>query len=97
MQKWLVLLGFIVAGTTPGMTEPRDDAMAAMLRCTGIGETQARLACYDSAVMRVRSALAAPVAAPPSAYVPATPVVRATVPPPAPPPRAARKSGLVGL
>ena len=34
------------------MADPRDDALSAMLRCSGISDKAQRLACYDSAVVR---------------------------------------------
>ena len=46
--------------------DPRDDALSAMLRCSGIGDKAQRLACYDSAVVRVPGALHT-AAAPPVA------------------------------
>ena len=46
--------------------QSRSDAMAAVLRCTGITDSAARLACYDKAAGQTRAALAKPeVVAPP--------------------------------
>lgn len=68
--------------------DPRDDALSAMLRCSGMGDKQQRLACYDSGVLRVQGALRAPAYAsppvPPVAAAPlaAAPVIMASAPPP---------------
>ena len=78
-------LGFIgltvLLVATGAEADPRDDALSAMLRCSGMGDKAQRLVCYDSAVVRVPGALNAPrapvVVAPPplaSAEAPA-PVV----------------------
>jgi hypothetical protein len=76
MRKWPVLLGLMLAASMPALADPRDDALAAMLRCTGISETQARLACYDSAVTQVRGTMAAPIVPVPPAPAPVTRTAR---------------------
>jgi len=92
----LALLG--LAAVTPVQADPRDDAMAAVNRCTGIPDAKSRLACYDSAVMGVRGAMLAPAPAAPAqpsypppvpqhSFTPAGPAAQAAIPPPAPPPR----------
>jgi hypothetical protein len=53
---------------TAASADPRDDALSAMLRCSGTSDKAQRLACYDSALVRVPGALNTPapqVAAPP--------------------------------
>ena len=77
-------LGFaglvLLMATTAAEADPRDEALSAMLRCSGTGDKAQRLACYDSAVVRVPGALNAPApqasAAPPPVATPA-PVRRA--------------------
>jgi hypothetical protein len=71
-------LGFIgltllLAGTA-AQADPRDEALSAVLRCSGMSDKAQRLVCYDSAVVRVPGALNAPVAPPPVAS--AAPPVR---------------------
>jgi hypothetical protein len=46
--------------TTAAHADPRDEALSAMLRCSGTSDKAQRLACYDSAVVRVPGALNAP-------------------------------------
>jgi hypothetical protein len=55
--------------------DPRDDALSAMLRCSGMGDKAQRLVCYDSAVVRVPGALNAPAAPPQVASASAPPPV----------------------
>ena len=51
--------------------QSRSDAMSAVLRCTGIVDNTARLACYDKAAGQTRAALATPeiVASPPASHL----------------------------
>ena len=58
----LLLLAALSCGAA---AQSRSDAMAAVLRCTGITDNTARLACYDKAAGQTRAALAKPEAAPP--------------------------------
>ncbi len=61
--------------------DPREEALSAMLRCSGIGDRSQRLACYDSAVVRAPDALRpAPVQAAP--YQAPMVAGSAAVPPP---------------
>lgn len=60
--------------------DPRDDALSAMLRCSGISDRAQRLACYDSAVGRAPGALNTSNAMPAAPL----PVSASAVPPPAP-------------
>ena len=59
-------LGFIgltvVLAATGAKADPRDDALSAVLRCSGMSDKAQRLVCYDSAVVRVPGALNAPPA-----------------------------------
>jgi len=75
MKKSLIFAG-LLALPAVAQADPRDDALLAMLRCSGLGDKQQRLACYDSGVLRVQGALRAPVYAPP-AYAPSGPPVAA--------------------
>ena len=80
MRKWgLAILG-IGLSTLPAAADPRDDAVSAVLRCTGIANVQARLVCYDGAALQLRSVVGSPL------------VAAAPMPPPAPP-RVSRRSG----
>ena len=95
---WLILS---LAAIAPASADPREDAMSAMIRCTGVAEAPSRLACYDSAVGRVRGVMVAPAPQVPPAqpgypppppqhsFSPAPP--QAAIPPPAPPPRRTKK------
>ncbi|HEX4027766.1 MAG TPA: hypothetical protein VHX18_09105 [Rhizomicrobium sp.] len=71
--------------------DPRDDALSAMLRCSGISEKPQRLVCYDTTVVRIPDALNR--AAPP----PSSSTVASAVPPPAAPvaPRRQHSSSFV--
>jgi hypothetical protein len=81
-------LVFLAMGSATA--DPRDDALSAMLRCSGISERAQRLACYDSAVMRVPGALNTMSSSAPAA----APLVTASVvPPPAPAVTPRRKRG----
>ena len=66
---------FALLAVTGAKADPRDDALSAMLRCSGIADRAQRLACYDSASARAPGALndAAPSPAP---------VMASAVPPP---------------
>jgi len=55
-------MGLFLLLATGAQADPRDDALVAVLRCSGMSDTAQRLACYDSAAVRVSGALGAPVA-----------------------------------
>jgi hypothetical protein len=78
MMKNAVFVGFAASLLAAGLAraDPRDDALSAMLRCSGMGDKAQRLVCYDSAVVRVHGALnAPPVMAPPQQAASAAPPV----------------------
>jgi hypothetical protein len=77
MKKIGFVALFALLAMTGAKADPRDDALSAMLRCSGIADRAQRLACYDSASARAPGALnnAAPSPAP---------VMASAVPPPAP-------------
>src|SRR5665213_2148166 len=78
MMKSPAFIGFaVLLAATGAMADPRDDALSAMLRCSGMGDKAQRLVCYDSAVVRVPGALNAPAA-------PAAPSQTASAAPPPP-------------
>ncbi len=86
MLKILVVAGFFLLPAA-AMADPRDDALSAVLRCSGMGDKAQRLACYDSAVVRVPGAMRAPSAPPVVAAPMPAPVMAASapdVPPPVP-------------
>lgn len=73
-MKNIVFVGLFVLLAGSAQADPRDDALSAMLRCSGIGDRAQRLTCYDTTVARVPGALNN--ASPP-------PAVASAVPPPA--------------
>jgi len=92
-MKVLGFAGFVLLAATAASADPRDEALSAMLRCSGTSDKAQRLACYDSAVVRVPGALnpPAPQAPAPQAAI-AAPTVAAT-----PPVRRVRKGFLSGI
>jgi hypothetical protein len=68
--------GLFLIVATGAQADPRDEALSAMLRCSGMGDKAQRLVCYDSAVVRVPGALNAPTAS-----VNNGPVAEAAAPP----------------
>lgn len=73
------VVGFIgltlLLAATAAHADPRDEALSAMLRCSGTSDKAQRLMCYDSAVVRVPGALNAP----PASINSAPPLVASTV------------------
>jgi hypothetical protein len=79
-MKNAVFIGLFLLLAGSANADPRDDALSAVLRCSGTSDKAQRLACYDSAAVRVSGALRAP-SPPPVAAATATaaapaPVVR---------------------
>jgi hypothetical protein len=70
--------GFFALLAGAAQADPRDDSLSAMLRCSGISDRAQRLACYDTAVVRVPGALNNAASPPP-------PAMASAVPPPAAP------------
>lgn len=72
----------------PALADPRDEALAAMLRCSALSDRGARLGCYDATVSRAPGAM--------NSMAPPRPVA-SVVPPPAAPvaARRARSSGFI--
>lgn len=68
---------FLLLGAGLAQADPRDDALSAMLRCSGMSDRGQRLTCYDTAVVRIPGALnnAAPPAMASAVPPPAAPVV----------------------
>ena len=60
MRKGAIFIGLFLLSAAGAAADPRDDALSAVLRCSGMGDKAQRLACYDSAVVRVPGALHAP-------------------------------------
>jgi hypothetical protein len=92
MERSIIFVSglFLLAlNSSAAQADPRDDALSAMLRCSGIGDRAQRLACYDSAVARVPGAL--------NNAVPVPPAMASAVPPPAAAvaPRRQRSSGFM--
>ena len=84
-------LGFaglvLLLAASAAEADPRDEALSAMLRCSGTGDKAQRLACYDSAVVRVPGALNAST---PQVPAPQAASAAPMVVPPAPVRRARR-------
>jgi hypothetical protein len=82
-MKNAVFIGLFLLSAGSAHADPRDDALSAVLRCSGTSDKAQRLACYDSAVVRVPGALRAPspppvaaMAAPATTTASAAPVIR---------------------
>jgi hypothetical protein len=91
MLKNAAFAGFFLLSATGAIADPRDEALSAVLRCSGVSDKGQRLACYDSAAvrlpgaMRAPAAVAPPIVAPPVAAAPASVAITASaadVPPP---------------
>jgi len=79
--KEIIFSGLFLLLAVSAHADPRDDALSAMQRCSGVGDKAQRLACYDSAAVRLPGALRAPSVA--AAPMPAPLVASAAdVPPP---------------
>jgi hypothetical protein len=79
-MKNILFIGLFLLPAASAQADPRDDALSAVLHCSGVSDKGQRLACYDSAAVRVPGALRAPsqpVAA--TAPVIAAPVAAAPV------------------
>ena len=80
-MKKLVLAGFFLLPAAGALADPRDEALSVMLRCSAMSDKGQRLACYDSAAVRVPGALQAPASPPPSVTMPPAPAVTASAAP----------------
>ena len=79
--KKIIFSGLFLLLAVSAHADPRDDALSAMQRCSGVGDKAQRLACYDSTAVRLPGALRAPPVA--AAPMPAPLVASAAdVPPP---------------
>jgi hypothetical protein len=93
MKKALIFAALIAAASGAANADPRDDALSAMLRCSGLSDRNARLGCYDATISRAPGAMNQP--APPRAAAPAYAAPQAAyIPPPAAPVAARRRSEL---
>lgn len=92
-MKALGFAGLALLVATAANADPRDEALSAMLRCSGASDKAQRLACYNSAVARVPGALNTPAPqAPAPQAAGAAPTVAA-----APSVRRVRKGFLSGI
>ncbi|HEX4178112.1 MAG TPA: hypothetical protein VHY57_06720, partial [Rhizomicrobium sp.] len=57
MMKNVGFIGLFMLLAGSAQADPRDDALSAMLRCSGISEKPQRLVCYDTTVVRIPGAL----------------------------------------
>lgn len=92
MSKKAIFIGLFLLSAARTAADPRDDALSAVLRCSGMSDKAQRLACYDSAAVRVPGALHAP--APPAAAV--APVAAPAMAASAAPTRRHRNEGFLG-
>jgi hypothetical protein len=85
MMKSIVFSGLTLLLGLSQITsaDPRDDALSALLRCSGTSDKAQRLVCYDSAIVRIPGALhapSAPIAAPVTATIGPIPPMPAAPP-----------------
>ncbi len=92
MSKKAIFIGLFLLSAAGAAADPRDDALSAMLRCSGMSDKAQRLACYDSAAVRVPSALQAPA----SPVTAAAPIVAAPAAPGSAAMARRRKEGFLG-
>jgi hypothetical protein len=93
-MKNAVFAGLFLLLAGSAQADPRDDALSAVLRCSGMSDKAQRLVCYDSAVVRVPGALRAPSPPLPTVGVAPPPIAAtATAAPPAPVTPRRRSSG----
>lgn len=76
MKSGLIFAALIAAASGAANADPRDNALAAMQRCSTLSDRDKRLGCFDTTIAR------APVTAPVDAA--STPPVMASAPPPRP-------------
>ena len=81
MIKKIIFSGLFLFLVGSVHADPRDDALSAMQRCSGMSDKAQRLACYDSAAVRAPGALYAPAPVT-TAPVMASAVPASDVPPP---------------
>ena len=96
-MKNIVFAVFFALSTVGAVNaDQRDDALSAMLRCSGVTNKAQRLSCYDSAVVHAPGALNSTPASMPAAPPPPL-VATSAVPPPAPAvvPRKKRSNGFM--
>ena len=81
MRTGLIFAALIAAASGAANADPRDDALAAMQRCSTLPDRDKRLGCFDATISRapVTPVMARPVSALPTG---GGPEVNATVPPP---------------
>jgi hypothetical protein len=77
MIKKGIFCGLFLLAASAAAADPRDDALSAVQRCSGMSDKAQRLACYDSAAVRVPGALRAP---PPAALPMPAPVIASAGP-----------------
>lgn len=91
-MKWgLIFAAVIAAASGAANADPRDDALAAMQRCSTLGDRDKRLGCYDATIARAPAAMAVMPASRPAP----APVVTASTPPPVVVPQRRRNTGFI--
>ena len=78
-MRTLVFIGLFLLPATSALADPRDDALSAVLHCSGVSDKGQRLACYDSAAVRVPGALRTPSQAVVASAPVAAPIVAAPI------------------
>jgi hypothetical protein len=91
MIRGLIFAAVIAAASGAANADARDDALAAMQRCSMLSDRDKRLGCYDATISRAPAAIAAPRAAPPVA------AMAAASPPPQPVHRERTSGFMAGL
>jgi len=79
-MKKVIFSGLFLLSASGAVADPRDDALVAVQRCAQMSEKGQRLACYDSAAVRVPGMLRAPVAPGPATV--AAPMAASATPAP---------------
>jgi hypothetical protein len=93
MVRNIVFIGLFLTPAVGAQGYQRDDALSAVLRCSGMSDKAQRLVCYDSAMVRVPGVLHAPSPAPSVVSAPVT--TTASAAPPAAVVRRQRSSGFI--
>jgi hypothetical protein len=70
MRNTLICAALFAAAFSAAKADPRDDTLSAMLRCSALGERNARLGCYDATISRAPGAMNQPAAAASAGNVP---------------------------
>jgi len=92
MKLWIAAA--LLASSSFAFADARDDALAAMQRCSTVSDRDKRLGCFDATIARAPAGIAAPYAAPRAA---APVAAMAAASPPQPPHRERNSGFMAGL